>query len=272
MARAIRLTTAVVIFLCLLLGALLPSLECSARAEYRGELLATFSTSLKGSSSNRIFNVTLATSRIDGVVVQSGEVFSFNGATGERTKENGYKESSVIEYGKFTLGYGGGVCQVSTTLYNAVIRAGLKIVSVSSHSLPVSYVPVSTDAMVSKATDFRFFNDTPYPITLRGSVERNVLTFCVFGFKTITDGERVEFVSKSVEVLKASYDEVVDAENRIPDGKDFLVIKEPKDGVVSECYKEVYFENRLVESTLFRRDRYLPQNGVRLVRGVRTEN
>ncbi len=265
------MTTAVVIYLCLLLGVLFPSLELRAKAEYKGELVATFSTSLKGSSSNRIFNVNLATSRIDGVVVQSGEVFSFNGATGERTKENGYKESPVIEYGKFTVGYGGGVCQVSTTLYNAVIRAGLRVVNVSAHSLPVSYVSASTDAMVSQATDFRFLNDTPYPITLQGQVKNDVLIFNVYGFKMITDGEKVEFVSKTVEVLKAGYDEVIDTENRISDGQDCLIIKAPKDGVVSECYKEVYFENRLMERTLFRRDKYLPQNGIKLVRALVNE-
>ena len=187
---------------------------------YSGELLSTFTTDFSSSSEGRKTNVRLAAKRIDGIVIGAGEVFSFNDVTGERTVENGYATSPIIEYGQYTLGVGGGVCQVSTTLYNAVIRAGLKILSVAPHSLPVGYVSPSMDAMVSQATDFRFFNNTPYNITIMSETKSDKLTFKIFGYKMITDGEEIRFVSKVVDRLPAVYQEVVDSENLIDDDKD----------------------------------------------------
>ena len=233
---------------------------------YSGELLSTFTTDFSSSSEGRKTNVRLAAKRIDGIVIGAGEVFSFNDVTGERTVENGYATSPIIEYGQYTLGVGGGVCQVSTTLYNAVIRAGLKILSVAPHSLPVGYVSPSMDAMVSQATDFRFFNNTPYNITIRSETKLDKLTFKIYGYKMITDGEEIRFVSKVVDRLPAVYQEVVDSENLIDDDKDTKIIKQAKDGLVSECYKETYYRGKLLKSVRIRRDSYAPQDGVVLVR------
>ncbi|MBQ9114815.1 MAG: VanW family protein [Clostridia bacterium] len=233
---------------------------------YSGELLSTFTTDFSSSSEGRKTNVRLAAKRIDGIVIGAGEVFSFNDVTGERTVENGYATSPIIEYGQYTLGVGGGVCQVSTTLYNAVIRAGLKILSVAPHSLPVGYVSPSMDAMVSQATDFRFFNNTPYNITIRSETKSDKLTFKIYGYKMITDGEEIRFVSKVVDRLPAVYQEVVDSENLIDDDKDTKIIKQAKDGLVSECYKETYYRGKLLKSVRIRRDSYAPQDGVVLVR------
>lgn len=233
---------------------------------YSGELLSTFTTDFSSSSEGRKTNVRLAAKRIDGIVIGAGEVFSFNDVTGERTVENGYATSPIIEYGQYTLGVGGGVCQVSTTLYNAVIRAGLKILSVAPHSLPVGYVSPSMDAMVSQATDFRFFNNTPYNITIMSETKSDKLTFKIYGYKMITDGEEIRFVSKIVDRLPAVYQEVVDSENLIDDDKDTKIIKQAKDGLVSECYKETYYRGKLLKSVRIRRDSYAPQDGVVLVR------
>lgn len=233
---------------------------------YSGELLSTFTTDFSSSSEGRKTNVRLAAKRIDGTVIGAGEVFSFNDVTGERTVENGYATSPIIEHGQYTLGVGGGVCQVSTTLYNAVIRAGLKILSVAPHSLPVGYVSPSMDAMVSQATDFRFFNNTPYNITIMSETKSDKLTFKIYGYKMITDGEEIRFVSKVVDRLPAVYQEVVDSENLIDDDKDTKIIKQAKDGLVSECYKETYYRGKLLKSVRIRRDSYAPQDGVVLVR------
>lgn len=233
---------------------------------YSGELLSTFTTDFSSSSEGRKTNVRLAAKRIDGMVIGAGEVFSFNDVTGARTVENGYATSPIIEYGQYALGVGGGVCQVSTTLYNAVIRAGLKILSVAPHSLPVGYVSPSMDAMVSQATDFRFFNNTPYNITIMSETKSDKLTFKIYGYKMITDGEEIRFVSKVVDRLPAVYQEVVDSENLIDDDKDTKIIKQAKDGLVSECYKETYYRGKLLKSVRIRRDSYAPQDGVVLVR------
>ena len=252
------------------LALLLPCGEVDAYAEeeYVGELLSTFSTDFGFSGEGRKHNVKKATALIDNTVLKEGEVFSFNGVTGERTKENGYKESPVILEGKYTLGVGGGVCQVSTTLYNAVLLAGLRIERVSPHSLPVGYVPPSMDAMVSSATDFRFFNDTPYPITIRGKVKGSTLTFSIYGFKTITDGDEIKYRSVTLKPLPATYEERVDKEGILGEGEEYKIIKKAKDGLLSECYKEVYYEGKLISSTLVRRDRYNPEMGIKIIRAT----
>ncbi|MBQ8178401.1 MAG: VanW family protein [Clostridia bacterium] len=267
MVRKLTLIS-IVVFLCAVF--IVPCGFVARANRYEGELIATFSTDYSFSSDGRKKNVELAAKRINGTVVGVGEVFSFNAVTKERTKENGYAESPIIENGKYTLGIGGGVCQVSTTLYNAVIRAGLKVISVSPHSLPVSYVKPSMDAMVSQATDFRFFNDTPYNITIKSETKGEVLTFRIYGFRTITDGEEIRFVSRVVETIPAMYQEVVDEEN-LADGEESKIVKKAKDGLVSECYKEIYYRGKLLSSVRVRRDRYAPQEGVMLVRAKEKE-
>lgn len=270
--KVIKISIAV--FLCLILVCCVPFpfVDIVALGEsdflkgYKGELLSSFSTDFSFSGSGRKRNVKLATERINGSVIGGGETFSFNATTGERTKANGYEESPVIEGGKYTLGVGGGVCQVSTTLYNAILLAGLKVTAVSPHSLPVGYVPPSMDAMVSKATDFRFFNDTPYPIRIEGEIKGSKLTFRIYGFRTLTDGEKIVFRSVVKESLKAGYEEVEDLENTLADGEEFKVIKKAKDGLVSECYKETYYRGELVGSVCVRRDVYKAENGVKLVK------
>ena len=137
--------------------------RAEARAEgfeYFDELMGEYSTSYASSSAARKHNIELAASAVNGAVIGVGEEFSFNVTVGVRSRRRGYLPAPVIVSGKYTTGVGGGVCQVSTTLYNAVLRSGLEVVSVSRHSIPVSYVPRSMDAMVSGATDFRFKNNT----------------------------------------------------------------------------------------------------------------
>ena len=253
----------IVVFLFILFIA--PSTPSYAKG-YEGELLSIFSTSYQSSSEGRRHNVELASRKINGTVLKEGEVFSFNGVTGERTIENGYKSSPIIEKGEFVLGVGGGVCQVSTTLYNAVIRAGLRVITVSPHSLPVSYVPPSMDAMVSTATDFRFKNTTPYPITIKSEAKGGCLTFKIYGFKMITDGEQIIFRSETVSALPYEYEERIDKENLIPEGEDFLILKEGKSGLISRSYKDIYFSGKLISSVKIREDHYKAQKGVKLVR------
>lgn len=266
-------TTLIAVFLCLLFlplfcasGFLGENVVARADEYFIGELLSSFSTDFGFSSEGRKSNIRKATSLINGKVVGPSEIFSFNDTTGKRTLENGYKSSPTIEEGKYVLGVGGGVCQVSTTLYNAVVRAGLKIDRVYPHSLPVSYVKPSMDAMVSSATDFRFFNDTPYHITIKGDIKGTILTFRIYGFKTVVDGEKITFRSVVVEKLVATYDEICDENAELGEDEEFRIIKKGVDGLVSECYKETYYQDKLVSSTRIRRDVYKAQNGIKLVR------
>ncbi len=130
--------------------------------------VAAFSTSYASSTPERKHNVALAMSRLNGAAVQKGETFSFNNAVGKRTEANGFKPAKIIVDGKYTEGIGGGVCQASTTLYNAVLRAGLEITQVSRHSLVPTYIEPSFDAMVNGSwSDLRFRNNGDGPIFIR---------------------------------------------------------------------------------------------------------
>lgn len=135
-----------------------------------GQATTTFNKAVGG----RMENIRLSTESVDYVVLGKGDVFTFNGLTGRRTLENGYQEATVIMDGDFVDGIGGGICQTSTTLYNAVLDAGLTVVERHPHSLPVTYVEEGYDAMVSWGTaDFRFRNDFDHPVIIRGGVNQD---------------------------------------------------------------------------------------------------
>lgn len=132
----------------------------------RTQKIAEYSTDCATSSPDRLHNIQLACAAINGITLPPGAEFSFNDTVGERTAERGYRQAGVIIDGEMTLGVGGGVCQVSTTLYNAAMLAGLRSVCVARHSFPVRYVVAGRDAMVSSATDLRFINDSTEPVYL----------------------------------------------------------------------------------------------------------
>ena len=106
----------------------------------------------------------MALEKFNGLVINPNEEISFNSITGPHTSENGYKSAIVIYNGEFTDGIGGGICQASTTLYNALLTSGVQINEVHKHTLPIRYVPLALDAMVSEYTaDLKFVNTTDYP-------------------------------------------------------------------------------------------------------------
>ena len=144
--------------------------------------LASFSTWFNAGEINRSHNLYLATAAINAFMLSPGEVFSFNRQVGERVTEAGYRDALVIVNGKFEPGLGGGVCQVSSTLYNAVLLAGLEIVERYNHALAVAYVPVGRDATVAYGLqDLRFRNDSPYPIYIKAWAQGGKLTMIIYG-------------------------------------------------------------------------------------------
>lgn len=151
------------------------------------QLIGSYTTYFDGKNANRTTNIRLASQAINNLVLLPGEKFSFNDVVGERTEQRGYKKAGVIVKGEFSEGIGGGICQVSSTLYNSVDRAGLKIVRRFSHSATVTYVPPNRDATVSwGGPDFRFENDLEKPIVLKvkvGSDRMVVETYTVPGIK-----------------------------------------------------------------------------------------
>jgi len=144
--------------------------------------IGSFSTHFGGTGASRGSNIALATGKIDGTVLAPGEIFSYNGTVGSRTARAGFKNAPVIVKGELVPGIGGGICQVSTTLYNAVLLSDLKIVRRSHHAFPVHYVPAGRDAtVVDGAIDFQFQNSTEAPIVIVASSRGGRLSFRILG-------------------------------------------------------------------------------------------
>lgn len=213
----------------------------------RTQKLASFSTRFDASKTARVHNISLACERIAGSVIEPGEIFSFNERVGLRTRENGFLDAPVIVAGEFVSGTGGGVCQASTTLMGAALRAGLRITESRPHSLSVGYVPPSQDAMVSRYSDLKFVNPYPFPVYLLGRTGNGNVSFEVYG---MPDGKRYALESVVLETIKPPPAEVVE-------GEEEKILRAEKSGMRSECYLLVYSEDgTLLSKKLFRRDRY----------------
>ena len=147
------------------------------------DTLSTFSTNYVNNA-NRTTNLILASSKITGTVVMPGETFSFNDAVGERTVAAGYKNAAIFVNGQVEDGLAGGICQVSSTLYNAVVGADLKVSERHNHSKLTSYLPGGKDATVVWGVyDFQFVNNREYPIKIEMSVQSGVITAMIYGIK-----------------------------------------------------------------------------------------
>lgn len=150
--------------------------------------LGTCTTSYSGSTSNRKYNVKKAAEKINGVVVEPGETFSMNDTIGDRTYSNGWKSAAAIVRGSTEQQAGGGVCQVSTTLYNAVVKSDLEIVHRQNHSSKVHYVDPGLDATINTGTiDFTWKNDTDKPVLIKASADGSKLTVTIYGPPFDTD-------------------------------------------------------------------------------------
>jgi len=156
------------------------STETAAAWEINGKI-SSYKTVFDSSQWERTKNIKLAASHLQDILLMPGEEFSFNEATGPRTEALGYQQAYIINNNKFELGIGGGVCQVSSTLYNAVLKAGLPVTERFPHSLPVSYVPEGKDAAVSYGImDFKFLNNLDVPIVIDSKIVANKLQISLF--------------------------------------------------------------------------------------------
>lgn len=149
------------------------------------DLLSTYSTKYSTRDKDRTTNLQLAANKINGTVLMPGEIFSYNQVVGERTIAAGYKEAPIYVSGEVVDGLGGGICQITSTLYNAVLYANLGIVSRSNHQFVPSYVTASRDAtVVYGAIDFKFKNTRDYPIKITCSVSNGIATFNIYGLRS----------------------------------------------------------------------------------------
>ncbi len=149
------------------------------------DLVGSYATKYVTSNRDRTTNLRLAASKIDGTVVMPGEIFSYNKVVGKRTIAAGYKEAAIYQDGEVTSGLGGGICQISTTLYNAAIAANMEIETRRNHMFVPSYIEAGKDAtVVWGSTDFKFKNRRDYPVKIEASVEGGIARINIYGLKT----------------------------------------------------------------------------------------
>lgn len=158
--------------------------------------ISTYTTKTT-SNSNRNENIRLSCEALNGTIINPGQEFSFNNTTGARTEAKGYKPATAYLYGEIVQEPGGGVCQVSSTLYNAVIFAGLKSTERQAHSYEPSYVTPGEDAAVSfGGPDFKFVNNSDYPVAIKTSFANQELTISIYGVPILKDGEKIRMDSE----------------------------------------------------------------------------
>jgi len=168
-----------------------------AELEKIREVMSEFSTKFPAYQTARNTNIRLASGKLDGQILMPGEQLSFNNCVGRRTVKDGYKVAPVLVNGRHDTGIGGGICQVSTTFYNASLLADLTIVKRNNHSIPSAYVPVGRDATVDYGSlDFVIENNQPTPIAVTSAFEKGKITFRILGMKV---------PGKSVKILTSGH-------------------------------------------------------------------
>ncbi len=235
--------------------------------QFEYSLRAKFFTTYYSSTKERISNIKRASSTINDTFLDANEEFSFNKVVGERSEENGYENAKIISYGKFIDGVGGGVCQVSTTLYNAVLLAGLTVTESHPHSLAVSYIAPSFDAMVSfNFADLRFINDTGFPILIKADASDYMLTISIYGQKMQEKYARQSIVTG--ELPAPEEDKVFDTENLYPELKDGeqKVVSYSKKGLTSEGALIKIINGKPVSIKKIRKDTYRGAKGLIVIK------
>ncbi|MEA5085414.1 MAG: VanW family protein [Lachnospiraceae bacterium] len=214
-------------------------------------LIGTFYTKYTGSESlGRNINLKVGCDHITGTVVRPGDVFSMNEALGDQTYENGYKDAAVIVNGKLEDGLAGGVCQITTTLYNAVVKAELDVVERRNHSLAVAYVPLGQDAAIAgNYTDFKFKNSTEYPIYVEAYLASGKLVTNIYGYEEHDAGRTVELEHVYVGSIAKPAEKVTEDPN-LPLGER-VVTYTGKVGHKITTYKKVYENGTLLSSEWF---------------------
>ncbi|WP_127532102.1 VanW family protein [Paenibacillus kobensis] len=222
------------------------------KAEGIDRMIMSFTTDFTTSAEGRAFNVTATAKSLNDVELAPDEVFDYSKIVKATEKNFGYREAPVIQNGKLVPGIGGGICQVSSTLYNAVLRVGIDIVERRNHSIPVSYLPIGQDATFSEGgINFRFRNTTGKYLIIRTVVESKKLTVKLFG--TMPDNVRYDIESKTVSTLEPPVKETVNSQ--LPDGGR-LVVQQGKPGYIVETYRTMYKDGAEVSRKRISRDTY----------------
>ncbi|NLM73120.1 MAG: hypothetical protein GX184_03705 [Clostridiaceae bacterium] len=229
------------------------------------DVLASYTTYYKTDTQNNInrgINIGLAAESIDGTILLPGEEFSFNEIVGPRTPQKGYKIAHVYVQGQIRDGTGGGVCQVSTTLYNAVLRANLQVNERHNHMFTVGYVPLGTDAAVSYGyADLKFTNTSGHPLMIKADVNKNSIGFRIVSTNDYPD-LKVKLATKTISTTPRTTIYLDDP--NLPSGT-VIVSEKGMDGYVVDTYMKIYNGQTLLREEKLHRSVYqmLPQKIIR---------
>lgn len=226
--------------------------------------ISEFSTKYDASNVNRSTNLKIAAGKINGIVLMPGEEFSYNKVVGKRTVEEGYKDAKIYADGGVVDGLAGGICQISSTLYNAVLLANLEVTERYNHTYTTSYLPGGRDAtVVWGAKDFKFVNSRSYPIKIEASVSNGIAEFKFHGI-----AEETEYEIKIIPVVTSSipFSVVYEDDPTLPAGVEHL-----KQGGHAGCrvttYKEVRLNGTTISKDIITTDTYSPMKKI-IVRGI----
>lgn len=226
------------------------------------KVLGDFSTDYSSSINNRKENIKIASSKFNNLKLNPGDEISFNDVVGEITEETGFKSATVIVGGEYESGIGGGICQVSTTLYNSLILSDLEIIERHNHSRPINYVDLGTDAAVASGyKDLKFKNNTKNPIVILAEADGEKLDFKVLGNSSDRDYE-VKILPERLGVVSPDVKTIYSAS--IPEGE--TVVRESgKKGYSYKTYKEIIKDGEIIEKKEISNSYYVPKDKVLVV-------
>ncbi|MCX7842498.1 MAG: VanW family protein [Clostridia bacterium] len=201
-------------------------------------VLGTFTTAYNANDANRSHNIRLGAERLNNLLLMANDIFSMNEALGPRTLENGYLEAPVIFRNELVPGAGGGVCQVTTTLYNAVLLSGLEVLQRTHHSWPLGYVEPGRDATIADDyIDFKFQNSMGYPVCIVSEAAGGSLTISILG-RSPEVPVTIRLKTQILEEYQPDGEEIL-VDNTVPE-TDKIVVREAKKGVKVVLYRETY--------------------------------
>lgn len=223
-------------------------------------IMSSYSTSFSTGDSGRVENLRIASGYINGTLLMPGDEFSYNNTIGETTPERGYKEANTYVGSKIVPGYGGGVCQVSSTLYRAVIQANIRSTERRNHSMTVGYAKPGLDATVAAGyIDYKFVNTYDFPIYIQGYLSGNNVVFDIFGNKEAMGGKTYQLVNEILETYNYKTEEVQDP--TLPEGTR-VVTSSGANGCKASGYLVTYENGVQVNKELISTDVYSTRNQI----------
>lgn len=228
-----------------------------AQEEKQLKILGAFQTYYGGSSQSRSVNIENAAKKIDGTVLRPGESFSCREAIAPFTESNGYRPAGTYHLGKIIESIGGGVCQISTTLYNAVLEAELQVLERVPHSMTVGYVDLSMDAAIAgEQKDLKFANSLEHPVTVHATTEDGWIIFEIEGIETRSENRSIQFEPVVLSKTEPPKDVITVDKTQEPAYRE--VTQEAHTGYRTALYKIIYKYGKEVKRELVNESSYSP--------------